>query len=385
MRGKGRGEAKGGGKAPPKPSIKTSLEAPRRWFLVVAPGLEHVAMAELKELGFEGDFRPGGISFRAGLLQGAALVDRLRIPTRLLLELGHGPVHTYDELAIMVRKLSLAPFLHQSASLEVQATCNRSRLRFHEIAERKVSHAAAEAIKGPRVPEWEQRPTVPQRLQVRIEEDIATLSIDAAGELLHRRGWRSSVGEAPLRENLAAALLRLAGWDGREALLDPFCGSGTILIEAALWAAERSPFTRTDFACREWPALSRQKWSRPVGKLGNPTLVGSDRDPRALIAARDNAERAGVSIRWSKLDVRQVEAPAPTGLILSNPPYGERLEQAEPAYRGLGELIRGPFSAWRLLILTPEPRLARMVHPEIRCLTTFSNGGLKVGAWGLGD
>ena len=370
----------------PKPSAKTSLEAPRRWFLVVPPGLEHIALAELNEVaGIEGEQKPGGVSFRAGLLAGAALVDRLRVPTRLLLELSHGPVHTYDELAIWVRKLPLAPFLHPTAPLEVHATCEGSRLRFHEIAERKVTAAAAEAIKGPRVPEWEQRYRLTQRLQLRIEEDQATLSIDAGGELLHRRGWRTSVGEAPLRENLAAALLQMAGWDGQEALVDPFCGSGTILVEAGLWASGRSSFTRTDFACREWPALVKQKWSRPAAKAGVPTLCGSDRNPAALIAARDNAERAGVAVRWSRLDVREVEAPASTGLILSNPPYGERLEQAEPAYRGLGELLRGPFAGWRLLILTPEPRLARLVHPAIRCLTTFSNGGLKVGAWALGD
>ena len=189
--------------------------------------------------------------------------------------------------------------------------------------------------------ERERRPSLPQRVQLRLVDDEATLSVDAGGELLHFRGWRSSVGEAPIRENLASALLYLSGWDMQEPLVDPFCGAGTILIEAALMAAGKNPFTRRDFACSEWPALLKKKWNtqdiNPT--IRTPILVGSDRDPKALVAAKENGERAGVQVRWLRHPASELGPPAATGLIVTNPPYGHRLEE-EAAYQQLGEMLR---------------------------------------------
>lgn len=369
---------------PPKKAPRTEV-GPQRWFIVVPPGLEFVAQAELKQHQIEGKIEPGGVSFTASLLTGALLVERLRVPTRLLVELGSGKVFTYDELAVLVRRLPWAPFISPLSEIEVHASLSESRLRFRDVAEKKVRWAIGEALKGPRVMERERRPTMPQRVQLRLNEDKATLSVDAGGDLLHFRGWRQSVGEAPIRENLAAALLQLAGWDGQEPLVDPFCGSGTILIEASLWAARRSSFTRADFACREWPALAGKRWSGQE-VMPNPTapiLMGSDRDPKVLVAARENAERAGVSnIRWLRHPASELTAPAATGLIVTNPPYGHRLEE-ETGYLQFGELLRSRYGGWRALFLAPTPQLAHKVSRDAFCLTTFSNGGLRVGAWAV--
>lgn len=354
-----------------------------QWFAAVPPGLEGAAEAELKELGVDAKSVPGGAVFRGDMAVGASLIDHLRVPNRLLAELIEGRVFTLDELAGLIKKVPWAPLIHPLATVEVHVSTTRSRLHFSEVIQRKAEGVVKEAIRRPFVPERETRPKLKQRVSIRLIEDLATISLDAGGEMLHLRGWRRAVGEAPLRENLAAALLRMAGWTPSEPLLDPFCGSGTILIEAALMAEGRSPFVGRDFACREWPGLKNQavkgpKWQRSVA----PLLIGVDRDAKAIASARENADRAKTGIRLFHHDISETQCPAPLGLVLSNPPYGHRLEE-ERGYEKLGELLRGPFSGWRAMFLSPTPQLARRVSRQAFCLSTFSNGGLKVGAWAV--
>ena len=162
--------------------------------------------------------------------------------------------------------------------------------------------------------------TVAQRVQVRLVDDLAEVSLCTGGELLHRRGWRSEAGRAPLRENLAASLLLIAGWEGDEALVDPFCGSGTLGIEAALLATGRSPFVGRALACSVWPALGRFSVHLPPPTPLEVPIQGSDREPQALLAAQEQTRRAGVSgrtgsswtwPRWSSTRPRAVVANRP--------------------------------------------------------------------------
>lgn len=361
------------------------------WFAVIPPGLEAALVRELAGwLRAPASPVPGGVRFPATLEEGARLSSTLRTPTRLLVELAQGPVTTLDALAALVRRVDWRPFLTPNTPLEVSVTASNSRVRFRGAAEKKVELAIADALRGPRLPGYRPReaPLV-QRVSVRIDADVATVSLDVGGELLHFRGWRQSAGKAPLRENLAAALLVAAGWTGDEALVDPFCGSGTFPIEAALMAAGRPPWTRRRFSWEGWPAMAGKTPPDPRRPLPgispqSPLIVGADKDGEALADATENARRAGVGVRWTQCDVCALEAPAPTGLVIANPPYGLRLgRRVDGVYRTFGQTLRDRFVGWRVAFLAPDRRLAGLVDPAAEQRTTFSNGGVRVGLYSL--
>jgi putative N6-adenine-specific DNA methylase len=344
-----------------------------RWTATAHPGLEPVVARELAALGVEGRPEAGAVTFSLSLEDGADLAHRLHTPDRVLVQVARGPARSLDELAALVRRADWKHHIGRFGEVEVKASGRGSKLRHRETVEKKVARAIEDArrklrpLRGP-------RPTT-QRVQV---------PIDAGGEHLHRRGWRRTPVKAPLRENLAASLLVLAGWDPAEPLLDPFCGSGTVLVEAGLMARGRGPFIDRRLACRDWPALAR--WSpdgrppRPV----RPRLAGSDRSPDALLAAESNASRAGVDATWRRLDVSEVEPDGAAGLVVTNPPYGKRLgESVGGVYAALGRALRGPLEGWRALFLAPTPELARKVDRRAERLTGFSNGGVSVGVWAL--
>jgi putative N6-adenine-specific DNA methylase len=356
-----------------------------KWYAVAHPGLEPVVARELDSLGVKGTVLPGGVRFEASVTDGATLLPQLRTPSRLLLELVEGMARSPDELVSLVRKVPWKTYLPPDAVLDVQATTSHSRLHFKDSVEKKVAHHVRELLKGPRVPDRERRPTLHQRLAVRVDEDRATLSLDAGGDLLHFRGWREEQGPASLRENLAACMLFAAGWTGDEPLVDPFCGAGTIPIEAALLASRRSPYTRRGFACSEWPTL---KTHRP--KVPNPVPVtvsiqGSDRDSRVLTTAVANAKRARVDVAFNLVDVEDLGPPGPTGLVVANPPYGKRLGEGSEgrAYAIFGQTLRGRFEGWRGIFLAPDDGLAAKVHRNAQRLLHFSNGGVRVGMYAV--
>lgn len=351
-----------------------------RWFAVVPPGLEPVVARELSWLGVSGEVVTGGIEFDASVEDGARLCAAVRSPARLLLRIAHGEARTLRGLAQLVESVDWSPYFQDRARVEVAASTSRSRLYRRDIVASKVESALAGALRKQVRAQRGRPPRIPQRLLVRIDNDRVTLSLDAGGELLHRRGWRTSSVRAPLRENLAAAMLIAAGWDGEEALLDPFCGSGTIPIEGALMAAERAPWTSRAFAWEEWPVLGGQRARQPRGVPLSVPIVGSDHDAKSITACMDNAGRAGVSIDWRHLQVTDIEPPAPVGLVAANPPYGRRLGQrVRGVYVRFGQVLRERFGGWRVVFLAPNDRLAHAAHSEAQRLTTFRNGGIRVG------
>lgn len=355
------------------------------WFAVIPPGLEAALVRELASLGVRAQGVPGGARFEAGLEQGARLAALLRTPSRLLLELARFPAPNLEVLAARVRELDWRPYLEPTAPVEVEATLASSRLKVRETVQGRVEHAIRDALRGPRLPSARAGRPEPQRVRLRVEADEALISLDAGGELLHLRGWREEAGKAPIRENLAAALLFAAGWEADEPLLDPFCGAGTIPIEAALLATGRPPWTRRRFAWQGWPALSRLALPETRrGRGAEARVFGADKDSRALGMAHENARRAGVSLSLIQSDVAVLEAPAQTGLIVANPPYGERLGQSvEGVYAAFGRTLRERFVGWRALFLSPTEALAGRVDRGVERLTTFSNGGLRVGVYAL--
>ncbi len=361
-------------------------------FAVIHPGLEPVVAAELAGLGLEGEIVPGGVRFAADAARVATLTRTMRTPSQMLLELATGPARSPDALGGLIKRIPWKQVLNPAAEVRVEVSTKGSRLHFKDTVTRAATAMIRDARKTAYVADKGARPRVAQLVQVRVVDDVATISVDAGGDLLHRRGWRQDTVRAPIRENLGACLLALAEWDGGDALYDPFCGSGTLPIEAALLAAERPPFGRRSFACDEWVGASGPKRSKPGAPGATPVrapshppavpIVGSDHHAPTVLGAIQNAKRAGVSPSFRHLDVLQIEPPAVVGTVVTNPPYGERLgEHVDGTYTAFGRVLRERFQSWRVVFLSPDRRLAMRVDERVERLTTFKNGGLGVGVW----
>lgn len=321
-------------------------------FAGVAPGLEAAAAEELAEAGFDDvEATVGGVAFRGDPLRANRV---LAVPTRILLRVARFKARTFDQLVAGAVAVDWSPF----GGLTPDVTCRKSRL-YH-------SGAVAERL-GAVVPSG------PGTLYVRLMRDVCTLSIDTTGERLHRRGWRLENGPAPLRETLAAGILRLAGWRPGEAIYDPMCGSGTLLIEAACRAAGLWPGRLRGFDCERWAETA------PVGRgeAVATVVAGGDRSAPAVEAARRNAARAGVEVALDVIDAGRGTAPAPSGLVVCNPPYGRRARGAG-AYAVLGERLRHDLAGWRAAVLCPdEKKIAALGRPS-KAAFPLRNGGLRL-------
>ncbi|MFT4621787.1 MAG: putative N6-adenine-specific DNA methylase [Myxococcota bacterium] len=357
-------------------------------FASVTPGMEDALAEELREIGIAGKSETGGVRFTASQAGLYGVQLQSRVAARVTVRLGRFRASQYDQLAKQVRQLPWSKFVHPNQPLQVRATSHTSRLRHRDAVERKVAHAIGDALRGPRLP-GPRPPREPALVIVRLVDDMVDISIDASGEGLHKRGWRQESGRAPIRENLAAGVLRMAGWAPGVPLVDPMCGSGTFVIEAALAARGRAPGLDRSFACQHWPAHDRKEWARAISsaRAGGPhvrtTILGADRDARALDSARANARRAGVvdDLTWEACGVSSLQPPDKAGLLVANPPYGKRLEvgNASKVFRDFGRVLRTRWQGWRLAVLVPDRRLLGPLGlAGLEAVSTFRNGGVRV-------
>lgn len=359
----------------------------RGLFVSVAPGLEEALQDELTELGISSSIQPGGVS-----LQGSSdALYRLLLQTRLggsvTLQIGSFRMANLDQLAARIRQLPWNLFVHPKQPVEVRVTATRTRIKRKDVVAKKTEHAIADALRGPRLP-GPRPPSRPVKVRVRIERDEVRVTVDGAGEPLYRRGWRKATAKAPLRENLAAALLRRAGWAPGEALVDPMCGSGTFPIEAATIAVGRAPGLGRSFAAEDFPSFDATLWARHreaarTGELDRSApILGADRDAGAIRAATANADRAHVGnrVELRNCDVADLEPPADRGLLVINPPWGQRVsrDKATGAMRHLGDALKRRFSGWRVAILAPSPRLIHATRLELEPDVSFKSGGIPV-------
>ncbi|MEE2750543.1 MAG: hypothetical protein VX519_03870 [Myxococcota bacterium] len=357
-------------------------------FAVAAPGLEDIVGQEVANLcGREVTGVPGGVMITGELIDAAGLVLYSRTASRILVRLGTVPAGSVQELEQRSRKLPWASYLWPGQDIKIRATIKNAKIRRRDMVEKKMLSCARHGA-------TKQRPKDPslkretQEVVVRVIGREATISMDASG-LLHRRGYRKATAKAPLRENLAAALLHTALWSPEEPLVDPMCGSGTFAIEAALMAMDQPPGLHLTPPLSRWPITPRDFWSglttshEPMAPT-RPQIWGADRDPGAIRAARENAKRAGVSsqIRWDNCELGSFTAPTEqTGLVIMNPPYGKRIgdpSKVQSLYKSLGRKLQAGFPGWRLAVVCPNRALASRLVPGIREETSFENGGLKV-------
>lgn len=375
-----------------------SAPGPFEAFAIAAPGLESLVAAELKALRAK-KLRTidGGVEFHATheSLYNANL--RLRTASRVIIRLARFRAISFAELERRAGRVPWEWVVPQGGRVRLRVTCRKSRLYHSGGVAQRVLEAIAKCTGAASVDTTPGPGSSPdddgsaaQLFVVRLEHDQCTISADTSGAHLHQRGYRTAVTQAPMRENLAAALVLASGWDRKSPFLDPFCGSGTIPIEAAMYARQMAPGRSRRFRFMEWPGFDPALWARVHGRAleaERPTfgvpVVGSDRSGWAMRAALGNAERAGVAedIRLERAEVGDLEPPAERGWLVTNPPYGVRLgeqDELRRLYGTFGTVLRERFGGWRVGILSTDRRLdAQLRLPLLETLHT-TNGGISV-------
>lgn len=327
-----------------------------KWIASAAFGMEGLTGRDLKRLGAE-DVRVlnvGGAEF-SGTLESAMKANLwLRCADHISLVVGEFPARSFEELFEGVRRIEWADYLVRDSAFPVRARCVKSVLMSQTDTQKIVKKAVVEKLKGAYGVSWFEETGATVQIDVSIRDDMVTVSLDASGEPLSRRGYRTWNGEAPLRETLAAALILTSRWHPWQPLYDPCCGTGTLLIEAAFIALNRAPGLRRPFAMEKWPfadasaleRVRREAQSRSdEGQQREIRIAGSDIDPEAIELARRHIRQAGLGgrIEVEVMDMRDVILKGEPGAIVANPPYGERIGDRRVAHvvaRQLGELSR---------------------------------------------
>lgn len=387
------------------PRVETRSRRPRETrqaevFTVFAPcpqGLEEALTAEMQALGYD-DAQAGraGCSFTADWagVQRANLYSRLA--TRILVQVAHAEISHEDDILDLARDTPWERWFGAEQTLRVDTSAIKSPVQSLQYCNLRAKDGICDRLReleGERPSIDTVRPDA--RVHLFLTGHTATLYLDTSGESLFKRGWRLDKGEAPLRENLAAGMLALAGWDPAAPLLDPFCGSGTILIEAA-WIALGVPpgisrpfgFERLrDHDAYRWRDLKDDARSRILPQLDAP-LVGYDLDPQAIEFAQNNAERAWLtadSIRFEVGDARQITAPADHGWIVTNPPYGERMltEQDADLWRDWAACLKRNFAGWQLHVITSDMTLPNQMRLKPKRRVPLYNGALDCRLFGF--
>ena len=351
-------------------------------------GLEELLLQELSSLGGkELKQTPGGIAFsgtwetcyRANLWS--------RIASRILWRVADFSYKNEGDLYAAAKAVDWPNYFAVQNKIRVNVTAQKSPLKSLEFATLKVKDAICDRFRD----KLGRRPDVDRaapdvRVHVFLEEAKGLLYLDTSGEALFKRGWRMDIADAPLRENLAAGIILLSGWKFDQPLLDPMCGGGTLLSEAAAMARGRAPGAKRAFGFEKlqafdaalWKAIREEKTATPV----EPRLYGSDTDPEALKAARRNLGAAGVE-RWVKLeqsDVLERAAPEPAGVLVANPPYGERIGSAEELaalYPRLGDALKKRFAGWNCFFFTADQRMAKLIRLQPSRRTPLWNGAIE--------
>jgi putative N6-adenine-specific DNA methylase len=363
--------------------------SPSNAFFATAPrGLEPLLQKEISSLGGENPaLVPGGVAFGGGWDVCYRVNLWSRIASRVLWR-----IHTFSyanetDVYEKAKKFDWPKFFALERTLRVNVTAQKSPLKSLEFATLRIKDAVCDRFrdatgKRPNV----ERSTPDVRVHAFLEADRATLYLDTSGEPLFKRGWRMDIAEAPIRENLAAGIIMLSGWKFDQPLLDPMCGGGTLLSEAAAMARGRAPGAKRAFGFEKlnvfdsklWERIRNERTVQPV----EPRLYGSDTDPEALQAARRNLGAAGVE-RWVKLeqsDVLERAAPEGTGVLVANPPYGERIGSADELaafYPKLGDALKQRFTGWRCYFFTADLRLPKLIRLSPSARTPLWNGALE--------
>jgi putative N6-adenine-specific DNA methylase len=383
-------------------------------FAVAAPGLEPLVLAELRSLGVSRiSATPGGVTFTCDAAGLARTQLSLRVASRVLVRLATFRAETFSQLEKRSREVEWSRVIAAGRAVRLRVTCRKSALYHSGAVAQRVEAEIARAVKGaafvsggassaaaseteaaedeaPDADAPDEETSTEQLIVVRLDHDRCTISADASGDLLHRRGYRLAVGRAPLRETLAAAMLVGAGYDARSTLADPMCGSGTLAIEAAMIARRIAPGVDRRFAAESWPEVRASVWEKAretVRKRVLPSaaapILASDRDEGVIGSACANAERAGVAadIEFSVRSLSDFVPPTERGLLITNPPYGHRVGERDPLrdlFARFGQLVRTRCPGWDVAFLSAERALEAQTGLALEEVLETSNGGIPV-------
>jgi putative N6-adenine-specific DNA methylase len=362
-----------------------------KFFATCPRGLEPLLAEELRQwkaesihavgggVGFEGDFL---FCYRVNL--------ESRIASRVLWQVRAGGYRSEDDIYEAAYSLPWTDWFDPARTIRVDISATKSPLTSLNFVTLKIKDAVCDKVRrlsGRRPDIDTRRPDVP--IQGHLTDRDFTLYLDTTGEPLFKRGQRLATGEAPLRENLAAGILRLAGWSPDTPLLDPMCGSGTILLEAACIALDIAPGLGRHFAFeklknfdpRRWRELWQRSAARQKAKVPLP-IYGSDLSGDALKAARANFKAAGLAnvVSLKRANVLEIAAPAKEGIIVTNPPYGVRLgeqQQLAAFYPKLGDVLKKKFCGWRVYLFSADMRLPKLIRLAASKRIPLFNGALE--------
>ncbi|WP_262692326.1 THUMP domain-containing class I SAM-dependent RNA methyltransferase [Kordiimonas aestuarii] len=353
-------------------------------FLVTVPGLEAALQKEALEKGFApATVSTGGVTVTGGWQDVWRANLELRGPSHVLVRLGSFRVQHLAKLDKRSRSFPWDDTLRSDKPVRVEVTCKKSRI-YHDKAAAERLEKAIRTVAGAEI---SKDATV--CVKARIFDDLCTISVDTSGEALHKRGHKEAVNKAPMRENLAALLLRECGFDGSEPVIDPMCGSGTFVIEAAEIANGLNPGRSRSFAFEALKTFDADAWQE-LKQQTSPHEVGSrfygfDRDAGAIRMSQANADRAGVAAitEFSTQPISELSPPeGAAGLVIINPPYGARIgdvARLRALYSSLGKTLRARFAGWRVGLVTNTPELAKATGlPFGRKPVAFSHGGIPV-------
>ena len=358
-------------------------------FLITAPGLQELLATEAREKGFKvTSVINGGVTLRGEWPEVWRANLQMRGAGRVLARVEEFRALYLSQLELNTRDFGWQTVLPSGAWVRVETTCHKSKIYHAGAATERVENALS--ARGYNIAREEADLETAYSIRVRIDHDIVTLSIDTSGEPLHKRGHKEAVNKAPMRETMAAMFLRDAGFNGKEPLYDPMCGSGTFVIEAAEIARRLDSGRGRPFAFQSLPSFDAEAFD----KMRSPerdaafNCYGSDRDQGAVKMSHENAERAGVAeiTNFQMLSIGDVTPPCEDkGLVIANPPYGGRIGNKKPLfglYSSFGDRMKTHFKGWRVAIVTTEASLAKATGlPFKPAGPVVNHGGIKVRLW----
>ena len=361
------------------------------WIAPCHFGLESVLKRELQELGYEiVQVEDGRVTFAGGIEAAARANIFLRTAERILLKVGSFRAETFEELFERTREIPWEDYIPEDGKFWVaKAASVKSRLFSPSDIQSIMKKAMVERLKSRYRIEWFPESGAAYPVRVFLMKDIVTVGIDTTGTSLHKRGYRPAAGKAPIAENLAAALIMLTPWRGDRILVDPFCGSGTFPIEAAMMAAHIAPGMNRSFTAEDWANLFPKKyWYEAVNEAQDliddrieTDIQGYDADAEVIRTARRNAEAAGVEhlIHFQQREVRDLSHPKKYGFIITNPPYGERLEDRATLpqiYRDFGEAFM-KLDSWSAYMITSYEDAQRYFGKKAQKNRKIYNGMIR--------
>jgi len=352
-------------------------------------GLEAIVAREVKSLGYEDvSVENGRVSFTADESAICRSNLWLRCADRVLLKVGEFKALTFDELFEKTKALPWGDIIPENAVFPVNGKSINSKLSSVPDCQAIVKKAVVEKMKQKYKRDWFEENGTTYSIEVALLKDVATLTIDTTGPGLHKRGYRTLSNRAPLKETLAAALINLSYWNHDRVLIDPFCGSGTIPIEAALIGKNIAPGMHRNFTSEDWGIVPKTLWrnarkeTHDLAKYDRPLRIyGSDIDGEVLSIARYHAKEAGVDedVHFQKLSVADLRSRFDYGCIIANPPYGERIgemEEVEELYKTMGKVF-GQMDTWSKYVITSHKGFEQLYGKKADRRRKLYNGRLE--------